>query len=74
MTATERFVALLVGLVAILGGIGGMLKLLAVISWRLGQVIAQFSAHVTSDEKIHADIEARVRLLERPPRKRLTRS
>lgn len=69
MSSAERFVALLVGIIAILGGIGGMLRLLAVISWRLGQIIGQFSAHVIDDEKVHADIETRMRLVERERRR-----
>lgn len=68
--STERFVAVLAGIVAVLGGMGAMIRLLAVISWRLGQVVTQFADHVASDEKIHKDIERRMRAMERAKRRR----
>lgn len=66
MAATLRWVTLLVGLIVVLGGVFGSLRLLWVISWRMGQLIQRFGDHVTDANKIHTDQETRIRYLERP--------
>lgn len=60
----ERFVALLVGIVAILGGIGAMLRVLIRISWRMGELVTRFGDHVRTSGDVHRDYEKRLRLLE----------
>ncbi len=69
MTSTERFVALIVGIFAIIAGIAGMIRLLAKISWEMGKLIERFGDHISDATKIHADQEQRIRLLERGRRR-----
>jgi hypothetical protein len=59
--SAERFVALLVGIIAILGGLAGIIKVLVTISWKMGQLIQQYNDHVTRSDKIHTDFEERMR-------------
>jgi hypothetical protein len=70
MSSTERFVALLAGIIAIIGGIGAMLRYLVKISWDMGQLVQRFGDHVTDSGRTHTDQEARIRNLERGGRRR----
>jgi C4-dicarboxylate-specific signal transduction histidine kinase len=62
--SAERFIALLVGIIAILGGIGAMIRLLVTISMRVGQVVQRFDDHIKSDDEIHRQTQERLRDLE----------
>jgi hypothetical protein len=61
---TERFVALLVGIVAIIGGVAGMIRLLVSISLKTGIMVQQLRDHLKRSDEIHTDMEARMRNLE----------
>jgi hypothetical protein len=63
VTATEGFVALIAGVLAIIGT-------LARISFQLGVLIARFNGHVQVSDRTEADHERRLRLLEAQPRRR----
>jgi hypothetical protein len=69
VTSTERFIALLVGIIAILTGISGMLVFLARISYKLGQLVQRFGDHVLSADRIHGDQETRLRNVENRTRR-----
>lgn len=57
MTATDAFVALLVGVLTIIGT-------LARISFQLGVLISRFNGHVDVSDRVQDDHEKRLRLLE----------
>jgi hypothetical protein len=59
LTSTDSFVALLVGILTIIGT-------LARISFQLGTLIARFNGHVEISDRVDADHEGRLRLLEAP--------
>jgi hypothetical protein len=61
---TERFVALLVGIVAIIGGVAGMIRLLVSISLKTGIMVQQLRDHLKRSDEIHTDMETRMRNLE----------
>lgn len=66
MTSFERYITLVAGVLAILGT-------LLHITWQMGTFVQQFKDHVTQDDRIHADIETRMRAREQPtnpPRRR----
>lgn len=69
MTNAERFVSLLVGILTVMGLIGACLRILLTISWNTAKLVEQFNDHVRDDDKIHDDIEARMRLIERGRRR-----
>jgi hypothetical protein len=57
VSATEGFVALLVGILTIIGA-------LARISFQLGVLISRFNGHVSISDRVQDDHEKRLRLLE----------
>ena len=69
MSSTERFVALLAGIITIIGALGGAIRLLARISWQVGQLVQRFGDHVENATKVHEDQEERLRGLERRRRR-----
>lgn len=62
--ATEHFVALLVGVLTIIGLVSGALRVLWQISWRMGQLVERFDNHAKTEAVLHADQETRLRDLE----------
>lgn len=63
-------VALIAGAVAIVGGVGAGLRILARISARLGQLIERFDGHIKVSDEMAADHEQRIRGLESRRRRR----
>jgi hypothetical protein len=61
---TEHFVALLVGVLTIIGLVGGALRVLWQISWRMGQLVERFDNHMKTESDLHQDQERRLRNLE----------
>jgi hypothetical protein len=57
VTATGNFIAMVVGVIAIVGT-------LARISFQLGTLIARFNGHVQISDRVDEDHENRLRLLE----------
>ena len=70
MSSADRFVALLVGIIAILSGLGAGLRLLWRISWQTGQLVTRLDLHLKDSGETKADYERRLRDLERQPRRR----
>jgi hypothetical protein len=68
MGSAERFVALLVGILTIIGALAAAIRVLIRISWQMGQLVQRFGDHVTDASRIHQDQEERIRRLERPRR------
>lgn len=62
-------VALVVGIVTIIGALGAAIRVLLRISWQMGELVTRFGDHVEQATKIHSDQETRIRDLERPPRR-----
>jgi hypothetical protein len=63
MTAAAEIGTALVGGIAVIG-------LLWRIAWSSGQLLQAFNDHVTSDRKIQADHEQRLRIIEGKARRR----
>jgi hypothetical protein len=75
VSRTDQFVALIAGIVAIIGGIAAMLRVLIKISYAMGSLTQQFSQHMDDAKEIGDDHETRLRKLEQgpqqqPPRRR----
>jgi hypothetical protein len=64
-SSTEHFVTLLVGVLSILAMTCGALRVLWVISWRMGQLVERFDRHAEDEKTLHVDIESRLREIER---------
>jgi len=69
VSSTDRFIALLAGLAAILAVLGGALRYLARISYQMGQLTQRFGDHVSDASKIHEDQERRLREVEQRRRR-----
>lgn len=65
MSGTDRFIALLAGIVTIIGALAAMLRVLMKISWEMGQLVQRFDDHVKASDRADADFENRIRTLER---------
>lgn len=64
MGSTERFIALLASIAAVLTLLGAVLRVLMRISWQTGRLVERFGEHVTDAMRIHGDQETRIRNLE----------
>jgi flagellar biogenesis protein FliO len=60
VTAAERYITLTIGIITII-------TILLRIAWTTGRLMQQFGDHLKNSERVHQDIETRVRKIEQQP-------